>query len=94
MKGYQGVLGPKLGDAPLHPQEIFKKILASKLGDAPVASLLRQQLSGLSPSAIFLLLHMLSAELGASDLGCLFLFAFNKLNPACLCGRDTHSTFS
>ena len=25
----------KLGDAPVHPQEIFKKTQASKLGDAP-----------------------------------------------------------
>ena len=38
MKGDQGVTRPKLGDAPLHPQEIFKKTQASKLGDAPVAS--------------------------------------------------------
>ena len=28
----------KLGDAPMHPQEIFKETQASKLGDAPVAS--------------------------------------------------------
>src|SRR3954465_2274643 len=28
----------KLGDAPVHPQEIFKKTQASKLGDAPRAS--------------------------------------------------------
>ena len=28
----------KLGDAPMHPQEIFKKTQASKLGDAPHAS--------------------------------------------------------
>ena len=26
----------KLGDAPVHPQEIFKETQASKLGDAPV----------------------------------------------------------
>ena len=38
MKGDQGVPMPKIGDAPLHPQEIFKKTQASKLGDAPVAS--------------------------------------------------------
>ena len=35
----------KLGDAPVHPQEIFKKTQASKLGDAPVHPLLHQQLS-------------------------------------------------
>ena len=28
----------KLGDAPMHPQEIFKETQASKLGDAPRAS--------------------------------------------------------
>ena len=38
MKGDQGVPNPKLGDAPLHAQEIFKKTQVSKLGDAPVAS--------------------------------------------------------
>ena len=35
----------KLGDAPVHPQEIFKKTQASKLGDAPMHPLLHQQLS-------------------------------------------------
>ena len=35
----------KLGDAPMHPQEIFKETQASKLGDAPVHPLLHQQLS-------------------------------------------------
>ena len=35
----------KLGDAPVHPQEIFKKTQASKLGDAPVHPILNQQLS-------------------------------------------------
>ena len=38
IKEDQGVTKPKLGDAPLHPQEIFKKTQASNLGDAPVAS--------------------------------------------------------
>ena len=38
MKGDQGVPKIKLGDAPLHPREIFKNTQASKLGDAPVAS--------------------------------------------------------
>ena len=38
MREDQGVPRPKLGDAPLHPQEILKKIQESKLGDAPVAS--------------------------------------------------------
>ena len=38
MREDQGVPNPKLGYAPLHPQEIFKKTQAYKLGDAPVAS--------------------------------------------------------
>ena len=53
MKGDQGVPRPKLGVAPLHPQEIFNKAEASKLGDAPMHPLLRQQLSSLSPSVIY-----------------------------------------
>src|SRR3954471_15576154 len=35
----------KLGDDPMHPQEIFKETQASKLGDAPMHPLLHQQLS-------------------------------------------------
>ena len=35
----------KLGDAPVHPQEIFKKTQASKLGDAHMHPLLHQQLA-------------------------------------------------
>ena len=38
MREDQGVPRPKLGDAPLNPQEIFKKTQASKLGYSPVAS--------------------------------------------------------
>src|SRR4051812_21628769 len=35
----------KLGNAPVNPQEIFKKTQASKLWDAPVHPLLHRQLS-------------------------------------------------
>ena len=38
IKEDQGVPKPKLGDAPLHPEEIFQKNQASKIGDDPVAS--------------------------------------------------------
>ena len=38
IKEDQGAAKPNFGDAPLHPQEIFKKTQASKLGDAPIAS--------------------------------------------------------
>ena len=53
MKEDQGVPKTKLGDASLHPQELFKKTQASKLGNAPLHPLLHQQLSGLSSSPIF-----------------------------------------
>ena len=69
IKGDQGVPRPKLGDSPLHPQEIFKKTQASKHGDALVASPPSSTTIRFSPSGIFLLLHILCAELGASILG-------------------------
>ena len=56
----------KLGDAPVHPQEIFKETQASKLGDAPVHPLLHQHYQFVFRSAIFLSLHVLCAMLGAS----------------------------
>ena len=40
MKEDQGVPKPKLGDAPLHPQDIFKKTQASKLGMPPLHPIL------------------------------------------------------
>ena len=43
----------KLGDAPMHPQEIFKETQASKLGDAPVHPLLHQQ-SSVRPSPCYI----------------------------------------
>ena len=56
----------KLGDAPVHPQEIFKETQASKLGDAPVHPLLHQHYQFVFRFAIFLSLHVLCAMLGAS----------------------------
>ena len=56
----------KLGDAPVHPQEIFKETQASKLGDAPVHPLIHQHYQFVFRFAIFLSLHVLSAMLGAS----------------------------
>ena len=56
----------KLGDAPMHPQEIFKETQASKLGDAPVHPLLHQHYQFVFRSTIFLSLHVLCAMLGAS----------------------------
>ena len=50
----------------------------------PLHPFLRQQLLGLSPSAIFLLLHMLCAKLGASVLGCLFCLLLISRTLACL----------
>ena len=44
MKEVQEGTRLKLGDAPWHPQEIFKKTQASKLGDALRHPLLHQQL--------------------------------------------------
>ena len=61
------------------------------LGMPPLHPLLHQQLSGLSPSAIFLLLHMLCAELGASILVSIALIVVhNKWDPTILLWeRDT-----
>ena len=56
----------KLGDAPMHPQEIFKKTQASKLGDAPMHPLLHQQLSVRLSFHYIFSLHALCAMLGAS----------------------------
>ena len=94
MREEQGVPRTKLGMPCCTPKKYSRRLKRLILEMPPLHPLLRQQLLGLSPSAIFLLLHMLSAELGASVLGCLFLFYFNKLDPACFCGRETRSTFS
>jgi len=53
MKEDPGVQKLKLGDAPMHPQEIFKETQASKLGDAPVHPLLHQQ-SSVCPSPCYI----------------------------------------
>ena len=52
-KNIQECQALKLGDAPVHPQEIFKETQASKLGDAPVHPLLHQQ-SSVRPSPCYI----------------------------------------
>src|SRR3954468_12728907 len=63
---YRRIEGVTLGDAPMHPQEIFKKTQVSKLGDAPAHPLLHQHYQFVFRSTIFLSLHVLCAMLGAS----------------------------
>ena len=82
----------KLGDAPMHPQEIFKETQASKLGDAPVHPLLHQHYQFVFRFAIFLSLHVLCAMLGASCFQFSFQFFITSRNSASLCGRETRST--
>ena len=72
----------KLGDAPVHPQEIFKETQASKLGDAPVHPLLHQHYQFVFRSAIFLSLHVLCAMLGASCFQFSFQFFITSRNSA------------
>src|SRR3954467_15344923 len=43
----------KLGDAPMHPQQIFKETQESKLGYAPMHPLLHQQ-SSVRPSSHYI----------------------------------------
>ena len=64
----------KLGDAPVHPQEIFKKTQASKLGDAPVHPLLHQQLS--VPLSFHYNYHFMCYVLCLERLALSFLFSF------------------
>ena len=86
----------KLGDAPMHPQEIFKGTQASKLGDAPVHPLLHQHYQFVFRSTIFLSLHVLCAMLGASCFQFPFQFSLAFHNESelsiSLCGRETRST--
>ena len=87
----------KLGDAPVHPQEIFKETQASKLGDAPVHPLLHQHYQFVFRSTIFLSLHVLCAMLGASCFQFYFQFSLallavhNKLEPSFLCVGEKHA---
>ena len=70
----------KLGDAPMHPQEIFKKTQASKLGDAPVGipPFFINNYRLVSVDLKFLLLHMICAILAMSFLFC-FACCLNKI---------------
>ena len=73
------------------PKKYSRRLKRVSLGMPPLYPLLHQQLSGLSPSAIFLLLHMLCAELGASVLGYFALFDFNKSDPCMLAVGEIHA---
>ena len=87
----------KLGDAPMHPQEIFKETQASKLGDAPVHPLLHQQLSvHLSFHYIFItscvMCYAWSVLRLVSFLVSLALLdVHNKLEPSFLCVGEKHA---
>src|SRR3954469_15509283 len=84
----------KLGDAPMHSQEIFKKTQASKLGDAPAHPLLHQHYRFVFRSTIFLSLHVLCAMLGASCFQFSFLvfLAFhNESELSFLCVGEKHA---
>src|SRR3954468_17309511 len=93
----------KLGDALMHPQQIFKETQASKLGDAPVHPLLHQQ-SSVCPSLhyIFITSCVMCFSWSVSLLGFvsfLVFFSFvccsNNLYPnllTLLCGTDSRST--
>ena len=83
MKEDQGVPNPKIGEAPLNPKKYSIRLKCLSLGLPPLHPL-HQQLSGLSPSAIFLLLHMVCPELGVYVLGCLFCFLLISRSLACL----------
>ena len=85
MKGDQGVPRPKLGMPRCTPKKYSRRLKCLSLGMPPLHPLLRQQLWGLSPCDIFLFLHMLCAELGASILGCLFcLLLISWTQHACV----------
>ena len=81
----------KLGDAPMHLQEIFKKTQASKLRDAPVHPLLHQHYQFVFRSTIFLSLHVLCAMLGASCFQFYFQFFIMSRNPAFLYVGEKHA---
>ena len=84
----------KLGDAHVTPR-IIQEVQASKLGDAPASPLHQQKYQVLFQCAIFLLLHMICAVLGASLFLFLVLFCFvccNKwLDPIIHVLEKTHS---
>ena len=82
----------KLGDAHVTPRNI-QEVQASKLGDAPASPLHQQKYQVLFQCAIFLLLHMICAVLGASLFLVFFCFiCCNKwLDPIIHVLEATHS---
>ena len=65
----------KLGDAPVHPQEIFKETQESKLGDAPRASPSPSTLS-VRLSFHYIFNHFMCYVLCLERLAFSFLFSF------------------
>ena len=83
----------KLGDAPMHPQEIFNKTQASKLGDTPVHPLLHQQLSvRLSFHYIFITSCVMCYAWSVLLLVFFLVFHNESELSISLCGRETRST--
>ena len=86
----------KLGDAPMHPQEIFKETQASKLGDAPVHPLLHQQ-SSVRPSPCYIFINSYVMCYAWSVLHLPFQFVLvllavhNKLDPSLHCLGEKHA---
>ena len=66
----------KLGDAPVHPQEIFKETQASKLGDAPRASPSPSTIISSSFVALYFY-HFMCYVLCLERLAFSFLFSFS-----------------
>ena len=88
----------KLGDAPVHPQEIFKETQASKLGDAPVHPLLYQQSSVCpSPCYIFITSYVMcyawSVPLFTFQFVLVLLAVHNKSEPILPCLGEKHAPF-
>ena len=83
----------KLGDAPVHPQEIFKKTQASKLGDAPRASPSPSTLSVRLPFHYIFITSCVMCYAWSVLLLVFFLVFHNESEPSIpLCGRETRST--
>ena len=86
----------KLGDAPMHPQEIIKETQASKIGDAPVHPLLHQQLS-VCPSFHYIFItscvmcYAWSVLLFTFQFSLDFFAVHNKLEPRFLCVGEKHA---
>ena len=65
----------KLGDAPVHPQEIFKKTQASKLGDDPPCIPFSIDIISSSPVPLYFY-HFMCYVLCLERLAFSFLFVF------------------